>query len=143
MTLDLSAFDKAVAQLDEALAYCASDLARNDPRLALHLRAAAIQAFEFTYELAFNLLRRFLIATEPNPSRIGEMSFNEIIRLGSARGLLRADVAVWSGFRRDRGATSHAYNETKAIEVFEGIPEFLREVRYLRAQLANRQHPDA
>ena len=143
MTLDLSAFDKAMAQLEEALAYCASDLARNDPRLALHLRAAAIQAFEFTYELAFKLLRRFLIATEPNPSHVGEMSFNEIIRLGFARGLLAADVAAWSAFRRDRGTTSHAYNETKALEVFEGIPGFLEEARHLRTQLANRQPPDA
>jgi hypothetical protein len=52
-------------------------------------------------------------------------------------------VAAWSAFRRDRGTTSHAYNETKALEVFEGIPEFLEEARHLRTQLANRQPPDA
>lgn len=139
MTLDFSAFAKAIAQLEDALAYCDSDLARQDARLALHLRAAAIQAFEFTYELAFKLLRRFLIATEPNPAQIGTMTFNEIIRLGYARGLLSADVAAWSGFRQDRGTTSHAYDETKALEVFTGIPEFLREARFLLAALTSRQ----
>ena len=139
MTLDLSAFVKAIAQLEDALIYCASDLARQDARLALHLRAAAIQAFEFTYELAFKLLRRFLIATEPNPDQIGAMTFNEIIRLGYARGLLSADVAAWSMFRRDRGTTSHAYDETKALEVFAGIPEFLHEARFLLGALTSRQ----
>ena len=82
MILDLSSLQKAIAQLEEALEYCQSDLAKNDARLAQHLRAAAIQAFGFTYELSFKRLKRFLEATEPNPDSLDEMSFNEIIRKG-------------------------------------------------------------
>jgi len=51
MTLDLTSFASAIRQLENALEYCNSHLAQSDPALAVHLRAAAIQAFEFTYEL--------------------------------------------------------------------------------------------
>lgn len=134
-TLDLSSLAKAIVQLEDAIA---CHQANSNPRLALHLRAGAIQAFEFTYELAFKSLRRFLLATEPNPDRIGNMTFNEVIRLGYGRGLLSVDVAGWSAFRRDRGTTSHAYDESKALEVFEGIPAFVQEAQYLHHQLTQR-----
>ena len=90
MTIDTTSFGVAIAQLDEALAYAGSDLARADPRLALHLRAAAIQAFEFTYELSVRTLRRYLLATEPSPAAIDELDFNGLIRLGYARALLKS-----------------------------------------------------
>jgi hypothetical protein len=50
MKLDLKSFEKAIIQLESAIKYSESDLAKNDANLALHLRAAVIQAFEFTYE---------------------------------------------------------------------------------------------
>lgn len=78
MTLDLSSLEKAIAQMEDALKYCESDLAKSDPKLALHLRAGAIQAFEFTYELSFKILKRFLEATETNPSIVEEMSFKGV-----------------------------------------------------------------
>src|SRR6266700_2624376 len=93
--LDLSSFEKAASQLQEALSYCESDIALKDPHLARHLRAAAIQAFEFTYEIAFKMLKRFLQATEANADAIESMTFNEIIRLGYERGLLSAELREW------------------------------------------------
>lgn len=139
MILDLTSFAKAISQLEEALAYCQSDLAKNDARLAQHLRAAAIQAFEFTYELSFKMLRRFLEATEPNPALIDEMSFNEIIRKGFERGILQSELADWQEFRKDRGTTSHTYDEDKARDVFECTPKFLLEAKFLYGQIQKRQ----
>lgn len=52
MKLDLTPLEDAVAQLEEALDIYHSDVALTDPRLKRHLRAAVIQAFEFTYELS-------------------------------------------------------------------------------------------
>ena len=80
--IDLSTFEKAIEQVEEALSFCRSDMSRNDPRLALHLRAASIQAFEFTYELAVKILKRFLETLDPNPSAIDEMTFNDLVRRG-------------------------------------------------------------
>ena len=139
MTLDLSSLQKAIIQLEEAIEYCQSDLSKNDVKLAQHLRAAAIQAFEFTYELSFKMLKRFLEATEPNPALLDEMSFNAIIRKGFERGLLMSELADWQEFRKDRGTTSHTYNEDKAQDVFECIPKFFIEAKFLLAQIQKRQ----
>ena len=57
MKLDLTPLEDAVAQLEEALDIYHSDLALDHPRLKRHLRAAVIQAFEFTYELSFRMLK--------------------------------------------------------------------------------------
>jgi nucleotidyltransferase substrate binding protein (TIGR01987 family) len=137
--LDFSSLQKAIAQLDEAIAFSDSDLVAAHPRLALHLRAAAIQAFEFTYELSVKSLKRFLEATEANPSAVDEMSFSEMIRRGYELGLLQAEIAAWRAFRRDRGTTSHAYDEAKAAAVFQAIPAFATEAKFLLAQIKERQ----
>jgi nucleotidyltransferase substrate binding protein (TIGR01987 family) len=139
MNLDLSSLRNAVAQVEEALAYARSDLATGDPKLARHLRAAAIQAFEFTYELSVKMLKRYLEATEANPASVDELTFNDLIRRGYEVGLLQAELADWKEFRRDRGTTSHAHDEKKAMDVYETIPAFLTEARFLLDQIARRQ----
>jgi nucleotidyltransferase substrate binding protein (TIGR01987 family) len=139
MKLDLSSLQKAIAQMEEALSFCNSELARNNPRLALHLRAATIQAFEFTYELSYKILKRYLEATEPNPAAVEEMSFNELVRRGFELGLLQAEITEWKEFRKDRGTTSHTYDEAKAQDVFETIPAFLAEAKFLMSQIQKRQ----
>ena len=143
MQIDLSTLRQAIAQLEEALAYCESDLAQQDPRLALHLRAGAIQAFEFTYELAIKMLRRYLETVESNPAAVAEHTFSELVRLGWERGLLCAELAAWKEFRRDRGTTSHAYDQNKAMEVFGNIPAFLDEARFLYTEISRRQEEQA
>ena len=139
MILNLSSLRNAIAQAEEALAYGSSDLARADLRLALHLRAAAIQAFEFTYELAVKTLRRYLMETESSLADVDAMSFNDLGRRGYAAGLLQAELVEWKEFRRNRGATSHTYDAAKAQAIFDTIPAFLTEARFLLARIAERQ----
>ncbi len=142
MKLDFTSFENAIAQIDEALMFCASDTAKADPRLALHLRAGAIQAFEFTYDLAIKMLKRYFEANDANPSVIDEMTFHELIRRGYEAGLLGVDLAQWKAFRQHRGTTSHTYDETKAQVIFEAIPNFLVEAKHLLGQLQARQASD-
>ena len=142
MTLILSALEKAIAQLEEAVQFATSDLAQSNPRLAPHLRAAAIQAFEFTYEMSHKLLRRALAASDPNPAAIADLDFSGLIRAGYARSLLAQDLTVWREFRHDRAATSHAYNNDTAQAVFDNIPRFLAEAKYLLRAL-QAQPPEA
>jgi nucleotidyltransferase substrate binding protein (TIGR01987 family) len=143
MKLDFSSLEKAIIQMEEALAYCESDLAKQDAKLVKHLRAAAIQAFEFSYELSYKLIKRYLEMTEGSPATVSEMDFNETIRTAYARGLLRSELAIWREYRKERGTTSHAYNEEKAMSVFEDIPAFLLDAQYLLAQLKQRQERES
>jgi nucleotidyltransferase substrate binding protein (TIGR01987 family) len=139
MTIDATSLSNAIAQLEEALTYATSSLAASDPRLARHLRAGASQAFEFTYELTIKTLKRYLRTTGTNPSAVDEFDFSALVRAGFERGLLREEIATWREFRRDRGTTSHAYDNDKAQTVFNNIPPFLNEARFLRDQINARQ----
>ena len=138
MRLDLTPLDDAIAQLEEAIEYHGSELASGDPALKLHLRAAAIQAFEFTYELSFNMVKRHLEQTSPNPAELDKMSFKAILREAFRRGLAQSEVFTWDRYRTLRGTTSHAYNAGKAQMVFESLPDFLPEAGFLRYQLQQR-----
>ena len=95
-------------------------------------------AHEGSYELCVKMLRRFLEMTEPNPAALDDATFQSLIRLGSERGLLKSDLAVWMDFRRQRGTTSHAYDAAKAAQVHAVIPAFLADARFLLAELHRR-----
>jgi nucleotidyltransferase substrate binding protein (TIGR01987 family) len=131
MKLEFSSFEKALASLDEALTEY--DRTQNQ-----FVKDACIQRFEYTYELAHKLLKRQLEAMSANPSEIDQMSFPDMIRTGAERGLLLNSWDKWKLFRHARNATSHAYNEKKANEVFVRIPAFRDEAAFLLARLQER-----
>jgi len=141
MSLDLSSLARAIGQMKNALEYCNSDLAKTDRVLALHLRAAAIQAFEFTYELCIKMIKRWLEKIEPNELAVKDMTFDELIRRAWDLGLLNEEVVQWRKFRKQRGTTSHTYDERKAEIIYQSIPRFLAEAKYLYAALLKRQTP--
>ena len=138
MSLDLTPLDNAIDQLAEALDLCDSDIARNDPKLMKHLRAATIQAFEFTYEVSLKMLRRYMTLNADSPAEIDHMTFSNFIRNVYGKNLVRSDLVTWRRYRKSRGTTSHTYNEDKAQKIFEGIPDFLDEARYVLNQLQER-----
>lgn len=136
MKLDLSPLERAVARLDTF--YDLSLQPQERGVMAEALRMAAIQAFEYSYELSVKMLRRYLEMTEPNPNALDDASFQNLIRLGSERGLLKSDLPVWMDFRRQRGTTSHAYDAAKAAQVHAAIPGFLLDARHLLGELQRR-----
>ncbi|MDE0266840.1 MAG: HI0074 family nucleotidyltransferase substrate-binding subunit [Thaumarchaeota archaeon] len=135
MSLDLGPLEDAVSQLEESLAIYKREEARNDAALQRQLRSATIQAFEFTYEVTFKMLRRHLAETAASPATIEDMTFNEVIREAFGKRLVCSDVTVWRKYRKNRGTTSHTYNEDKAQEIFEGAADFLQDVQYTLARL--------
>ena len=110
-------------------------MVQKDPRYILHMRAAAIQAFEFTYELACKMIKRYLDKAARSSADVNDISFPNLIRTANEHGLLLNDIVKWKEYRKERGTTSHTYDEGKAIEVFEEIPAFLEEVKFLLAKL--------
>jgi nucleotidyltransferase substrate binding protein (TIGR01987 family) len=102
------------------------------------LRDGVIQRFEYTYELAWKTLKRFLEISQPSLAVIDQLSFPVLIRTAWEQGLLHSSWDVWKKFRDARNQTSHAYDEKKAQKVFSIIPLFLNEVKFLNQQLQKR-----
>ena len=118
MQLDVSRLADAIAQLEEAIEVYNSDVRKIEPRLTRLLRSAIVQAFEFTYELSYNMIKRYLSLVSANPAGIDQMSFSNIIREAYRQGLVQSELPAWREHRRKRGSTSHAYDEGLAQEVF-------------------------
>ena len=92
-------FKKAYSQLEEALELIAKRELSNIEK------QGAIQAFEFTYELAWNVLRDYLIwqgAETISGSR-------DAIREAFKRELI-SDGHAWLAMLQDRNRTVHTYN---------------------------------
>ena len=138
MNLDLSSLENAVAQLEEGLVLYDSDIVRQHPEIRGQMRAGVIQAFEFTYELSVRMIQRYLEQVSANPAEVDRLEFRSLIRRASEQGLLRSDLTAWMEHRRNRGLTSHVYNEEMAERVFQVAREFLGEVRHLLRELQER-----
>jgi len=135
--LDLSSFEKAVAQLETSLKYLGSDLAQNDEALKAQFRGASILAFEYTYELCAKMVKRQLEEILPNPADVDGMAFMDMMRSAAEAGLVR-DAVKFKLYREKRNITSHTYDVEKAEEVIGVLDEFLRNVRFILAELKRR-----
>jgi nucleotidyltransferase substrate binding protein (TIGR01987 family) len=138
ITLILTPYKKAIERLQESLNYCVSELAKNDRKLYVQFRAASIQAFEFTYDLSWKMLKRYLELTLPNADEIDSLSFQNLIRTGCEQGLLLSNLSRWKEYRHARNITSHTYSDEKAEEVYVLVPEFLTEAIFLLNKLQER-----
>jgi nucleotidyltransferase substrate binding protein (TIGR01987 family) len=131
--LYLDPLAKAIEQLAASLEYGASDLAAGDPSLARQFRAAAIQAFEYTFELSTKMLRRRLKEIL-SAAEVERLSYRDLMRTGAAKGFIE-DPSSWFRFREMRNITSHSYDESKAEQIAAVLPEFLDKARFLPREL--------
>ena len=133
MTLDITSLVNAIARLEEGIAIYARDSTQT------LIRDGLIQRFEFTYEISYKMLKRYLEQAAPSVAPYDHMSFPDLIRTGNEHGLLLGDWPKWKTYRDMRSKTSHTYDEQIALEVVAGIPPFLEEARYLCDKLKQRQ----
>lgn len=131
MNLDFSSFEKALSSLQRVL-----DRSRTVPGDE-DIRDACIQRFEYTYELAFKMLKRQLEQELPSSEELDQLSFKEIIRVGAERGLI-AVPERWFDYRDKRNITSHTYDEDKAREVFTVLADFAADAADLLTRLKSR-----
>ncbi len=137
MKLDFSSMEKAVAQLQKSVDYLHSDLAEKDADLREQFRAATIQAFEFSYELAVKFIRRQLSRIVANPDALREMDFNDLMRDAAEAGIIR-DMPSYIRYREMRNKTSHIYHEDQAEQTVAIMDEFLCDMRFLLNELRER-----
>ena len=136
MHLDLSSLHKAHQALAKSLAFMSSELAA-DNDLREQFRAASIQAFEFTHELAFKMVKRQLEQILPDPSSVDKMPYMDVIRSGAEAGLI-TDVSRFRAYREKRNITSHTYDSEKAEDILAMLPAFCDDIGRLINELERR-----
>ena len=102
----LANYAQALGSLDAAV-----ELARQRPLTDLE-KQGLIQAFEFTHELAWNVMRDYF-AYQGNPAIAGS---RDAAREAYSKGLV-ADGEGWMDMIRSRNQTSHTYNQAVANEI--------------------------
>lgn len=129
MALELSSLKKAVNSMEKAVEFsikkekeCNID---NDEMNVI--TAGVIQNFEFTYELCWKFMKRWL---EENISRdiVDGVPRNELFRR-AAESKLIDEIEKWFEFHKVRNKTSHIYDEEISKEVYIISKEFLPEAK--------------
>lgn len=126
MALDLSSLKKAVASLDAAIEFvhgggCSCQQTVIEQNV---LKAGVIQNFEFTYELCWKFMQRYLKEQLGRVSYVEGVSRIELFRLSAEHGLID-DVAAWMDYHKARNLTSHTYDEDVADEVYQSAVSFI------------------
>lgn len=102
-------FEDQRAQFEKALARLHEVLVENETSI---VRDALIQRFEFTFEMAWRCLHRYLTA---KGERVGQQAW--AVLPVAFQALLIEDAELWDQVRECRNLTSHTYNEALAIQV--------------------------
>lgn len=131
MKLDFSSFKKAIGSLGKAIVRTQKE--PNDEEL----RDAVIQRFEYTYELAWKMMKRQIENESPNPSEIDMLPFKDLLRTAAEKGII-SDVEQWLIYRDKRNITSHTYDEKEAKDVYDTALVFFKDAKNLLSNLENR-----
>ena len=137
MLLDLSSLQKAVGSLQRAIRV-ASTMIKGSVNTDEEevVRAGVIQNFEFTYELCWKFMKRWLEANAGG-SIVDGLSMKELFRLAAERHLTK-DVQVWFEYHRTRNKTAHTYDENTAALVFEAAIHFVNDAKDLLKSLESK-----
>jgi len=98
---------KALAQLQKALAMPYDEF----------IRDSVIQRFEFTYELAWKMLK-----IRVQQEGIEALSPKQVLQEALSIGLI-TDGNRWSALQKNRNLTTHTYDETLAEQIYQFIAQ--------------------
>lgn len=131
MKLDLSSLRKAIESLEKTLKVAENKIlaAELDDDTKNAIRAGVIQNFEFTYELCWKFMRRWL-EVNIGSTYVDGITRRELFRL-SAENRLLSDVDQWMEYHDARNETAHTYDEETADDVFETSRIFLADAKKL------------
>jgi len=123
--LDLSSFKKAIKSLNSAVTAAQTDafMAQLTLEQQSIIKAGVIQNFEFSYELSWKFMKRWL---SENVGRVyvDGISRRALYRLAAEYRLID-DVTAWWEYHSARNRSSHIYDEDIAEEVFQTALKFL------------------
>lgn len=135
MALELETLRKAIDALGGLLAV-GEDRRRMEHFTEVEqqgLRAGVIQYFEFTYEMCWNSIKRWLQENR-DPSVTVGATRRHLFRIAAREGLID-DPEGWMEYTHARNLTTHMYKKEIADRVYGEVPAFLRASRKLLATL--------
>jgi nucleotidyltransferase substrate binding protein (TIGR01987 family) len=138
VALVLSSLQKSVSALASVLAKSdeaefmshLDDVARNA------IRAGVIKHFDFTYELCWKFIKRWL-ETNISATAADGVTRRELFRLGAENRLID-HVEQWMRYHEARNLTSHIYQPEIADSVYHTAHDFARDAARLLAALEAR-----
>ena len=137
MALDLNSLQKAVGSLEKAIDVASSiikEIASTEHEKVI--RAGVIQNFEFTYELCWKFMKRWLEGNLGG-TYVDGVSRKELFRIAAESQLIE-DVEAWFAYHEARNQTAHIYDEHKAEAVFETAKKFLPDAKEFLQNLKNK-----
>lgn len=113
-----SNFRKALAKLKEAVHYFETEMEADieDTTVDEIIREGVIQRFEYTHELAWNVMKDYAFYQGNDNIGGSRDATREAFQLK-----LIADGKVWMDMIASRNKTSHTYNEDTANEIFTKV----------------------
>jgi nucleotidyltransferase substrate binding protein (TIGR01987 family) len=138
VALELSSLQIAVAALAAVLARSddADLMSHLDDVTRNAIRAGVIQHFEFTSELCWKFIKRWLEMNISATAADG-VTRRELFRLGAENRLID-DVEQWMRYHEARNVTSHTYQPEIAERVYNTAHDFTRDAARLLAALEAR-----
>ncbi|TKJ33208.1 MAG: nucleotidyltransferase [Planctomycetes bacterium B3_Pla] len=139
MKLDISSLRKAVDSLEKTIKVSENKIlaVELDNNVKDAIRAGVIQNFEFTYELCWKFMRRWLKENADVEEAEYPRTRKELFRLAARSGLIKEPLS-WFSYSDARNLTSHTYDENKAESVYETALDFFGDARYLLDRLQER-----
>ena len=96
------------------------------------IKAGVIQNFEFTYELCWKLMKRWL-EMNLSPGLMEGVTRKQLFRY-AAENFLIEDFNAWLLYHELRKKTSHTYDQEVANEIFNNAGMFLKDAKkFLKA----------
>jgi nucleotidyltransferase substrate binding protein (TIGR01987 family) len=130
MTINITSLKRALDTLEEAYREHATQPA------SLLMRDGVIQRFEYTYELSWKLLKRFLEEVQ-GLNDVDALGRKELFRHGHESGLIE-DPLRWFGYHQARNLTSHMYAEGIAQQVYTAARAFAADATQMLHALETR-----
>ena len=134
MPFDLTSLKKALQSFETAIRIAQDPSAHFTFEQLRTIQAGVIQHFEFSYELCWKFIQRWLKANIPSSDVAIPRTRKELFRIAAQYQLID-DPLPWFEFGDARNMTSHIYDEKKAQTVYNVALQFLDPAKSLLNQL--------
>lgn len=135
--LSVTALNDAIADFEEAIELAEKHKKLGEMNYYRQFRTSAIHSFEYSYELAGKLIRRYIENADNYNNENSHLDFRNYMRVAAEYGLLE-EPEEWVEFREWRNKTSHAYDSDIAENIFRKLPSILISMKATAKQLEER-----